>query len=164
MGNVVNHNFLVEEQEIAPFINIHNCKHKVKLKASAVVNLKSIGEMLPGRVTIFTLAVRGGSSSTMMLSFKIHNSSLKEGRWKTCGNISQKYQIPIMSNVSSTVFDLLSNAITATYGKMLNIILSTEYSGGYTFMDYTVQLIIKSLFCFFKHVPLALMDYSKVFE
>ena len=161
-GNVVNHNFLVEEKKIAPFINIHKCKHKVKLKATAAVIFESIGKMLPGRVTIFTLAVRRRSSSTMMLRFEIHNSSLKGGRWKTCGSMSQKYQIPIMSNVSSTVFDLLSNALTVTYGKILNIVLSTEYSGGYTFMDYTVQLIIKSLFCFFKHIRPSLMDYSKV--
>ena len=163
-GNVVTHNFLIEKQKNAPVINVHSCKHKVKLKASAAVNFESIGKMLEGRVTIFTLAVRGGSLSTMMLRFKIYssNSSIPEGRWKTCGNMSQKYKVPIRSNVSSTVFQLLSNVITVTYGKILNIALSTEYSGGNTFKDYTVQLMIKSQFCLFKCLRLAGMDYCRV--
>ena len=163
-GNAVTHDFLVEKQKDSPFINIHNCKHKIKLKASAVVNLKSIGEMLPGRLTIFTLAVRGGSSSTMMLRFNIHssNSSIQEVRSKTCGNMSQKYQMPIRSNVSSTVFDLLSNVLTVTYGKLLNIALGIEYSGGYILEDYTVHLEIKSLFCFLKCLRLVGFAYCKV--
>ena len=163
-GNAVTHDFFVEKQKDAPFIKIHNCKHKIKLKASAVVNLQSIGQMLPGRLTIFTLAVRGGSSSTMMLRFKIHNSnsSIQEGRSKTCGNMSQKYQMPIKSNVSSTVFDLLSNVLTVTYGKLLNIALGTEYSGGYILEDYTVNLEIKSLFCFLKCLRLVGFAYCTV--
>ena len=99
-----------------------------------------------------------------MLRFKIHKSnlSIQEERWKTCGSMSQKYQIPIRSITSSIVLDLLSNVLTVTYGKILNIALSTEYSGGYTFKDYTVQLAIKSQFCHFKSLDIGGRTYCKV--
>ena len=161
-GNVVTHNFLVEEQKNAPFINIHQCKHKVKLKATATVNFQSECEMLPGRIIIFTLAIKGGSSSSMLLRFKLLSSNLstQEKRLKACSNMLQKYKIPLGSNL--TTFELLKNVTTVTYGQILNISMSTEHFKTYTFENSTVQFTIKSSFCYYKCVEIATMHYCKV--
>ena len=132
-GNVVTHNFLIGKQKNAPVISIHQCKYKVKLKATAVLNFESVDEMLLDRVTIFTLAVKGGSSSTMMLRFKMYKfiSTMQYVRLKSCSNILQKYQIPISSNF--TVFELLNNVTTVIYGQILSISMRTGRYGVYKF-------------------------------
>ena len=137
-GNVVTHNVFVEEQTNVPFISIHQCKYKVRLKVTATVNVQSKAKMLPGRMIIFTLALKGGSSSSMLLRFKLlsHNLSAQEMRLNTCSNMSQKYQIPLSSNF--TVFEVLKNVTTVTYGQILNISMSSEHSKTYNFEKNTV--------------------------
>ena len=161
-GNVVTHNFLVGRQKNAAVISIHQCKYKVKLGATAAVNFESVDELLLERVTIFTLSVKGGSSSTMMLRFKMHSFilSMQEVRLNACSNVLQKYQIPVSSNF--TVFELLNNVTTVLYGQILGISTSTGHYGLYTFEDTTVQLMIKTSFCSFKTVEIAGTEYRDV--
>ena len=139
-----------------------NANTKLRLRATAAVNFESVDEMLKERVTLFMLGVKGGSSSTMMLQFKIcsFNLSIQEGRLKACSNMSQKYQIPISFNF--TVFELHNNVTTVIFGQILIISMSTGHYGAYTFKDTTVQLMIKSSFCHFKTVQIGERTYGKV--
>ena len=145
-GNVIIRNFVMEEHRFTR-LDFEQCKYRVRFEyTEATVNLKTMSEMLTGRIMTCTLKVKGGSSSAMILRFIMQKSQnyLVQGggpslfSWTSCKKESTKYQI-------FKSYNDLTTSLSIKYGQILNIEQRIRNSR----LGTTVTIEIRSQFCVF---------------
>ena len=140
-GSVTNQRFFMEEEKFSR-LDFEQCKYRVRFDfTEASVNLESMSDMLTRIITTYTLKVKGGSSSTMILRFEMLKS--QNYPWTACKKASAKYQI---NTRLKSYIHLTGGYLSRIYGQILNI----EQRIGNSRLDRSVTLVIRSEFCAFR--------------